>query len=216
MQSGDRCCPQQTPATQAMNSRSYRDSIGSHRGEVTKVATTTAAMAPIDGDGGGQAGTDPESWSRRNRRDRVGRAGFFTSGQENVAGNRVVGQPVPFNSTLVGNAIFPLCVLRSLAFARMQENQTKTQMGNTQDVTGLEKSVHDAPAVDPRSVGAAEVANDDCAVADGEAAVATGYPRRVKADLARSIPADECQQLSETEVSVPVQRDEAREHDQSR
>jgi hypothetical protein len=89
-------------------------------------------------------------------------------------------------------------------------------MGETQHVAGSEKAVENTLAVDARPIGATEVANDDFTVGDGEAAVATGNPRRVKADLTSSVAADECQRLNETEVGALVQRDEAREHDQGR
>ena len=91
-----------------------------------------------------------------------------------------------------------------------RKTKRKPQVGDTQTSPGRRRPTLDAPAVDPGPIGAAQVANEDLAVADGQAAVATGYPRRVEADLASPIAADECQRLIETEGGVPVQRDEAR------
>jgi len=46
--------------------------------------------------------------------------------------------------------------------------------------------------------------------------LATGNSRRVERDFATQIAADECEQVIETEGSVPVEVDEAAEHDQDR
>ena len=81
---------------------------------------------------------------------------------------------------------------------------------------GSKTAALDALAVDPGPIGAAQVANEDLAIAKGQAAVAAGYPRRVEADLAIPIAADECQRVIEVKGGVPVQRDEVRVHDQNR
>ena len=104
----------------------------------------------------------------------------------------------------------------SAAFGRVQEDQAKAQVGDTQHVAGPENTPLDALAVDPGPVGAAQVENEDLAVARGQAAVPTGYPRPFEAYLASRTAADECQRVIETEVGVPVQRNEAREHDHGR
>jgi hypothetical protein len=89
-------------------------------------------------------------------------------------------------------------------------------VGDSQHVAGSEKAARDAPVVNYGPVGAAQVANENLALAAGQAAMATGYPRRVKPDIASAIATDERQWTIKTEVGVAVQRDEAREHGQNR
>jgi hypothetical protein len=113
-----------------------------------------------------------------------------------------------------GRFLVPMCFLRSQAFGLVREDQSKAQMGDTQHVAGSEKARRHALAVDPGSIGAAQVANEDLAVHKDQAAVVTRYSRRIKTDITSSIAADERERLFETEVGFPVQGDEAREHDQ--
>jgi hypothetical protein len=91
------------------------------------------------------------------------------------------------------------------AFGRVQEDQAKAQVGDTQHVAWSENTLFDAPAVDTGPVGAAQVENEDLAMARGQAAVPTRYPRPFEAYLASPTAADECQRVIETEVGVPVQ-----------
>jgi hypothetical protein len=90
-----------------------------------------------------------------------------------------------------GRFLVPICFLRTQAFGLVQEHQTEAQVGDTQDVVGPKTASLDAPPVDPRPIGAAQVANEDLAIDIGQAAVATGYTRRAEAELASPNAADE-------------------------
>jgi hypothetical protein len=73
--------------------------------------------------------------------------------------------------------VLPECYIRPSALSAIRQDQAKPEMGDTQHVAGPEASPFDAPAVDPGSVGAAQVTNEKLAVCDGQAAVAAGYSR---------------------------------------
>ena len=90
-----------------------------------------------------------------------------------------------------GRVLVQMCFLRPRVFGLVREYQPKAQVGDTQNVAGPKSASLDAPAVDPGPIGAAQVANEDLAIARGQAAVATGYARRVEADLASPIAAEE-------------------------
>jgi hypothetical protein len=80
-------------------------------------------------------------------------------------------------SRMGSSVVEPECLIRPSASGAIQQDQPKAEMGDTQHVAGPEASPFDAPAVDPGSVGAAQVTNEKLAVCDGQAAVAAGYSR---------------------------------------
>jgi hypothetical protein len=110
------------------------------------------------------------------------------------------------------DATVPGGVIRPSAFDSVHENQAKLEMGDTQHVTGPEAAAIYTLAVDPGSVGAAQVANDNLGAGKTQATVATGYPRRVEPNLTSSIAADQRQRTVEVEGCGSVQCDETGEH----
>jgi hypothetical protein len=63
-------------------------------------------------------------------------------------------------------------------------------VGDRQLVAGLENSGLDPHAIDPGAVGAAQVAHDHLSGVDREAAMPPGNARRIKADVATAMTAD--------------------------
>ena len=113
---------------------------------------------------------------------------------------------------MASHVIVPEWFIRPSAFGAVQEDQTKAQMGDTQHVAGPKTAPLDAPAVDPGSVGAAQVANEKLAACNSQAAVAAGYSRRVEANFACPIASDQCQRAIKVKGCGSVQSDKTREH----
>ena len=86
----------------------------------------------------------------------------------------------------------------------LHEGQVEPQVGDPQFIAGAEDTLVDTPAADPRPVGAAQVTDDDPVAIQGQAAVSTGHPRRVEADITVRIPADEGQRARERDDERPV------------